>query len=316
MVGYKHYAEPPVDEVLLQQKARQVLSSFVTFNKESLQEVADAHGVELATMVLYLYLSESRCGDFISELDALPPQAEKFSSPPKILVVPGLSFKEHPEMGGDGVLIKEIGTLFGNDVEIVDIKSKGSVSENSAIVQEALLKEQASRVWIVSLSKGTAEVRKFFQDNADAVPHNIVGWVDLSGVFSGTPLADVKLNSFVKRVFYKGMCRAFSTSYAGLDELRTKHEFWESAFKVEQNIEILHIVGIPLLSHMNGHIISKYRQLCAFGPNDGIIALSDVLDYPGKIYPVWGGDHMMRVQGLSALWYKIFHYVNLYTKED
>jgi hypothetical protein len=52
------------------------------------------------------------------------------------------------------------------------------------------------------------------------------------------------------------------------------------------------------------------RLLKTFGPNDGLTPLRDCFDYPGRIYPVWGADHFMRIPDLTALLYKLFHFID------
>ena len=43
--------------------------------------------------------------------------------------------------------------------------------------------------------------------------------------------------------------------------------------------------------------------------NFTIKALTDCLDLPGYIYPIWGCDHFMRSPYMSAYLYQLFNYI-------
>jgi hypothetical protein len=308
----KYFGQAPIDEILLKNEAQKLIKSTNYFDATSLAKINTDYGVELATMALYLYLCNNEHKDFINEINSYPDQLIKseFTTLPKIFVVPGLSYLEHPEMGGNGKIIKEIGALFGNQVEVIQIKSKGSLLENSQIIQQTILSDKSNSLWIVSLSKGSAETRLFLERNRHNFAANIKGWIDLSGIFNGTMLADLKLDNIYKKCFYKILLPFFKTSYQGLDELRESCSYWSKKFEPIGNFDIIHVAGFPLMSHINSCMIKKYKILAKLGPNDGMIKLSNLFNYPGKIYPVWGVDHMMRIHHLSSLWYKLFHYVN------
>ena len=60
-------------------------------------------------------------------------------------------------------------------------------------------------------------------------------------------------------------------------------------------MKLLSLVGFPLRQFLTTPFSRFYhRTLAAHGPNDGTILLSDLLAWPGEIYPVWGMDHFFR----------------------
>jgi hypothetical protein len=42
-----------------------------------------------------------------------------------------------------------------------------------------------------------------------------------------------------------------------------------------------------------------HRRIAPLGPNDGTVLLTDILRWPGEVYPVWGADHYFRPEGTA-----------------
>jgi hypothetical protein len=42
----------------------------------------------------------------------------------------------------------------------------------------------------------------------------------------------------------------------------------------------------------------------------------DCFDYPGRIFPVWGTDHFMRIPDLAALLYKLMQFIGAVESES
>jgi hypothetical protein len=60
-------------------------------------------------------------------------------------------------------------------------------------------------------------------------------------------------------------------------------------------LKMISLVGFPLREHLTTPF-SRFchRTLSAWGPNDGTVLLSDLIAWPGEVYPVWGADHFFR----------------------
>ncbi|MCW8932619.1 MAG: hypothetical protein OQL19_20590, partial [Gammaproteobacteria bacterium] len=74
-------------------------------------------------------------------------------------------------------------------------------------------------------------------------------------------------------------------------------------------IDCVHVLPIPLRSHLQSMLKKRYEQLLSYGPNDGIVPIYDVEQLPGYIYPLWGIDHFMRMPQIGALLYQFFTYI-------
>jgi hypothetical protein len=55
------------------------------------------------------------------------------------------------------------------------------------------------------------------------------------------------------------------------------------------------VIGFPLKQHMTSRLSrSCHRTLAQWGPTDGTTSLSDLVGWPGDVYPAWGMDHYFR----------------------
>lgn len=69
------------------------------------------------------------------------------------------------------------------------------------------------------------------------------------------------------------------------------------------SLPVVHIVGFPESDDLSTAVARRScERLLPFGVNDGGgVLLSDVLDYPGVIYPVLGQDHYLRDLNLQKV---------------
>jgi hypothetical protein len=220
--------------------------------------------------------------------------------------VPAMFYQEHPEVGGDGSLTSQIARACGLDAAVVPIESRGSVSANARIIRDVVYAEKAKEIWLVSSSKGSAEVRLALQTYGnDMLDGRIHLWISVSGLSNGSSLIDHMLRSPGHRLKTHLLCGVTGVDYQGLRELTTGHEFWQTRFEPPAGMRVLNIVGVPLLCHVQKALLARYTRLKHLGPNDGMTVLNDSL-LPGDIYPVWGADHFLRSSQCSPLLYRVF----------
>lgn len=294
------------DEVALLNRAQQLLDQGDT------AAVAD---VDLSVALLYQQLLHSEKTELFRKLQKLPIQTISGQQAVKVLIVPSFFYQEYPEIGGDGKLAQSIAAAHGFISEVVAIKSRGSVTENKAIIQQALAKQDHPNVWLLSISKGTADLRACLQDyQTDDFPQNIKGWINFSGIFAGSVLADHRSSHALKRVFLKSVCKLTGVNYQSVQELRTSHEYWQKSMSFLNQIQMIHVIGFPLRAHVQPMLAHRFVQLAVNGPTDGMIDLSAVLNYPGQILPLWGHDHFIRGQQVSQLLYQLCHHISHYNQ--
>jgi hypothetical protein len=299
---------PLIDEVELFLCATNLLKDGLT--SKTLDDITSTHGTDQATAVLYQYLSSTHETD-IAQINAYPEVIVAPHRPTKIIIIPGMFYKEHSDIGGDGALIKTIAEKFGFETERIDVLSRGSVLDNKEIIKKKLLENQHKNVWLVSLSKGSTEARLALEDmsGTDSVK-NITGWINIGGLLNGTLHADKKLHSLFSKIIWYLTLQVLRIDYAVTEEIAYKNKTLQNTMNIDSHVHMIHIVGFPLRSHVEPFLRSKYKTLATIGPNDGIILLKDLLYISGTVYPVWGVDHFLRTSEMSGIIYKVCHYIN------
>jgi len=303
----------PIDEVDL---ARQVAPAVERLSGEipdvrRLREAMLSQGIDFATMLFHQAIHASPLhGEFARLIDGLPVSAMAGPAAGKLIIVPAMFYRERPALGGEGRLVAEVASACGFETEILPIGSRGSVTENQALVWEALVREARSDLWLFSLSKGGAEVRLALQTHAGhPVLRKIRGWINVSGLVRGTHYIDSMLSSATGRLRVRALCLALGMSYEGVKELQTTHGYWREALELPAGMTVINLVGVPLLCHIQEGLVARYRRLSRFGPNDGFVLLPESIIFPGLIYPIWGSDHLFRSPQVSPLLYRVFRYV-------
>jgi hypothetical protein len=60
-------------------------------------------------------------------------------------------------------------------------------------------------------------------------------------------------------------------------------------------MEPVQIVGFPLRKHLScWRARLWHRRFRSLGPNDSVMLLTDLLDTPGTVIPIWGADHYLK----------------------
>jgi hypothetical protein len=311
----KRFLGPPVDEVALHAEAERALAACAlgacgkAAEADLARTLAAAHP-DLATCILYKHLLQSH-GPFIRGLDGLPAAPDPAPKDVRILIVPGMFHAEYPDVGADGKLVRSIFAKNGFAAEIVPVDSRGTVGVNQGIVREALLRRTDGAVWLISISKGSADVRACLQDlPAGDIPRHLKGWINFSGTFSGSILSDHRSDTAFKKIYFRLVCLMAGVDYALVEEMATTNPIWLRKPGFAERMEIIHVLGFPLLSHVQPMLAHRFLRLSKWGPTDGMIRLLDAVGYPGHVYPVWGCDHFARTSALSALLYRLSRYIS------
>lgn len=304
----KIFSQALCDETQLAMDAEKQLATYTTMppDADDILKLSQQHSADLAARTFYEGLLISKHQAFFHKLNQYSTKALKHQANIKIILIPGMFYKEHPETGANGQLITDIAQKFGFEVECIPIQSRGSISANARLINEKLTGEKHPNIWLISISKGSCDVRHYLQ--SPELNPNIKGWINIAGIHKGLPHLDKRLNTPVKKIWLKMLCTLFSVNYQALLELQTTHPFWTNQHWPE-DIEMIHILPIPHSTHIQTMLAKKYQQTLHHGPNDGLTPITDILGYPGHIYPIWGCDHFMRISALSSYIYQLFNYI-------
>jgi hypothetical protein len=262
-----------------------------------LNQLAQEHGMDLATAILYdRLLRHPVHGAFVRQVqsgDALTPSQSVL-----VGIVPGAFYREHKNTGADGARLAQIVRSMDCAVECVSLRSFGSLAENAALLSGWLRQHQGRPVVLVSLSKGSADLKiALGLRNAPELFRDVKGWVSLSGLPQGTPLVAWLRRQPLRRWGVGLLLRLRGQRYSVVEELRHEPDgplaTWPA---LPPRMSVIHVVGFPLRRHLAHPWAARaYERLSPLGPNDGGgFLLGDVTRLPGSVYPVWGADHYLQ----------------------
>jgi len=308
----KTLAAPMLDEVKLARNADELTARFAGRipTRSELTDITHSHGIDLATRVLYDSIIRAN-HDFIQTIDHIQPGSSSASAGFKLVIIPALAYKERPEFGGDGTVIAEIARACGIETEVLEILSLGACVDNAELIKSRIEQEKSTQIVLLSMSKGGAETRLALEALQYAPSSKTVrAWINLCGFVRGSPHSDQALSSLSLRVRVRLLCLALSADYRMVDELYTQNPRWLQPFALPENLLVINLFGIPLLSHIQQrNQYNRYARLMSSGPNDGFAFLSDMIVPNSHSYPLWGADHYFRTPQVSPLLYRIFEYL-------
>ena len=263
-----------------------------------LKQVAAQEGVDFATALLYDRLVRSpEHGPFIEHIRSGLESDDTGRPEGTLAIVPGACYVEYPATGADGRRLRAVAEQLGWQVEVVPVHSFGPLETNAQTICTWLDERSDEPVLLVSLSKGGADVKTALaRPDAWHAFRNVVGWINVSGIVFGTPLAGWVLRHWFRKLLTRLSCWCRGYEFSVLGELdRFRGCPLEGEFVLPPWVRLVHVVGLPLSVHLDSKRARRgHRRLASLGPNDGGgILLGDVCRLPGLIYPVWGADHYL-----------------------
>ena len=257
-------------------------------------EIAVDRGIDFATALVYdrlLRIPSNR--KFVEDASGNARMA--ISGNTCFAVVPGAFHKHHTHTGADGNRIVRMLRKGGGRVEVINVESFGRVRRNAEIVAEWLEGRRKERIVVVSLSKGSAEVKAAFRNHPE-LAENVLGWVSLSGIVNGTPLVNWLEGQPWRLWGIRFLLWMRGLPFAAVHDLRHDPEGLLAKWgERAEELPVVHINAVPLYRHLRHPWAPKaYRRLKELGPNDGGgILLGELPQLPGIVYPVWGADHYL-----------------------
>jgi hypothetical protein len=303
------------DEALLERVARWTqYPTLADLTHARLQRLSEEEGIDFATALLYNRLIHSpQHGVGIARIDSFPPQGSsplapagrgdggEGARPLTLAIVPGACYVEYPHTGAGGERLRAIAETLGCQTKVVPIESFGSLAENARTICDWLNGCRDERLVVVSLSKGGADLKfALARPEAEFAFRRVKGWVNLSGIVHGTPLAGWFLSRSLSRWLLHLLCWYRGYRFEYLQDLdRRSGGPLDFDLRLPDHLKVLHVVGFPLIRHLSSPLARRtHHRLAPLGPNDGGgIMLADVLRLPGLVYPVWGTDHYMQPGG-------------------
>jgi hypothetical protein len=259
-----------------------------------LARIAETKGLDFATGLLYERLVRSQpTRSFLDEIriETKPDRTVLFG------LVPGAFYQNHKHTGADGARIIELIRKSGCECQTVPIRSFGTLEENAALISRWLAMQRGKRVALVSLSKGSADLKIAIQNASPEIFDTVISWVSFSGIVHGTPLINWLKDQRLRLLGVKLLLMLRGQSFSSAEDLKYREDGPLSSWsKIPPQLQIIHICGFPRHRHLRHPWAPRaYRRLAKSGPNDGGgILLGDVGRLPGIVYPVWGADHYLQ----------------------
>jgi hypothetical protein len=306
----------PLDERMLSRFERELLDrasdwpdpiNLAELTVDELRAVAEREGIDFATALLYQRVCASeQHGPFIQAIDELLDDTGPIGDAPyKLAIVPGAFYQEFPASGADGRLVREAARPLEIDVEVIPVKSFGSIKSNAEIIVNWLQEHDRGPTVLVSLSKGGSDIKQALdRPGAGQAFRDVVAWVNLSGILYGTPLVSWVLRWKLRTWWYRCLLGVRGYDFDVVRQLDcTADSPLHKTLTLPAGMRAIHVVGFPLRDHLTNSLARRwYRRIRHCGPNDGAgILLGNLTRTPGQVYPLWGADHYLRPRGRDPI---------------
>lgn len=296
------FAAPLADEQGLRQSVAPLVAALAGRlpGPEELAAVGAERGLDLATTWLHEALLASAHGPLLGRLDG-PPRAPAAPARVRVVVVPTLFWREHPEIGGDGQLILDVARRLGLSAERAPLRSVAGLEENAQRLL-AHLERSDGPLALVSLSKGGLDVKRMLaRSGAHAALGRVTAWASVAGLTGGTPLVDRLFRHPALRLSWGLYLRWHGGSLGSLRGLgASQAEACEPA-AVPAHWRVLSLPALPLRGHLQPGAVRGFERLAPLGPNDGLVPFWNAVVPGGEIGALWGCDHYVRRPGLDRL---------------
>lgn len=206
----------------------------------------------------------------------------------EVIFVPGFLYKRYPITGADLAAPRASLKKIGLSHSFVETVEDGTIEANAEIVMAAIRAKVPSgrRMILVSVSKSGPEVALALTRLAPGETGKVAAWVNIAGTLQGSPLADdesFQLENYTGRIDMAGV-ESMSTA-------RSRRRF--AAFRIPEHVLVVNYLGVPLLGSVSMLASRGFFHLRAFGPNDGLALLPDLIIPGGVTLAEVGPDHFL-----------------------
>jgi len=272
----------------------------IVFSEQVLKQLTAVEGIDFATALLYNdVINSSRYGSFIKQIDRLrdEPAVNNRRINALLAIAPGAFYKEYPQSGADGPLLRQQAEILHCPCELIPSPSMGGIAENGRAICDWLATRPERRIILASISKGGSDIKAALaRPEAATSFQRVVAWINLGGMLDGSAAVEWILQNRLRRLAYRSLFWWRGLRLEVFTDLRraagTPLDF---PLSIPERLLAIHVVGFPLRNHLCNRLSRTcHARVAPLGPNDGAILLSDVLRMPGLVYPVWGADHYLR----------------------
>jgi hypothetical protein len=211
----------------------------------------------------------------------------------RIVLVPGILYRDYPETGADGAVLKEIAGRLSIPFDVIPLDgTEGLDVAADLIVQFLAALPTGAGLLVFSLSKGSAEFRHAIAKHGHAAFQSVRAWVSVSGLPLGTPSVELVLSRRIPLAMFSLWFWFKRWKLATVRHLLLHRP--GARFHLPAHVRFIQVAAFPLQSDLQDARSRRLRRrLAAFGPNDGFAVLSELAELPGTVYPLRGVDHYL-----------------------
>lgn len=226
---------------------------------------------------------------------------------PHVVLVPGAFFREYPQHGGYGQALEDALLRLGVPVTRIDVPSFSSVDTSGQLIFDWFSKHQGEPVIIVSLSKGSTDVIKFFsllKENKIPVSRFCHSWISVCGIIFGTPIVEAIKKERIRFFAIQMLFRYLGYKSKDLNSLnRVECEKRAKEMFPLLSVPSYHVVAVPYFKNLSSKFaIRAAKRAWEFGASDGGgVLIEDYLSYPGTVVALHRADHYFKNTSIETV---------------
>jgi hypothetical protein len=207
----------------------------------------------------------------------------------EFLFVPTYLYKRLTFTGADMAAPRAAMQEVGFSCYFVETKDDGAVETNADLVIAAIRARAQSgrRLIIVSASKSGPEVALALTRLGPAETHHVAAWINAVGALQGSPVADERLAPEIEFIVGK----IDPEGRESITTARSRERF--VSFRIPEHVLVVNYFGIPVSGSISFLARRGFFPLRKYGPNDGIVLLSDMIFPRGVTLAELGSDHFI-----------------------
>ena len=207
----------------------------------------------------------------------------------EVMLVPTYLYKRLPATGADLAVPRNVLRKLGVGFQFVETAEDGAIEKNADIIAAAIRGRAQSgrRLLVISASKSGPEVALALTRLGTPEAGHVAAWINAVGALQGTPLSDERLLPELEDL-------VGPVNVAGMESLMTQPSRLRfESFRLPDDMLVVNYFGIPLSGSVSSWARAGFTPLKKYGPNDGILLLSDMV-YPGGVtIAELGADHFL-----------------------
>ncbi len=230
-----------------------------------------------------------------------------------LAVAPGMFYKDNPNVGADGRVVREIARELGLKETVIPTEQTGTVERNGEIICEYLRgRKDVKGIILASTSKGSSDIKKALKQCGHEAwfKEKVRGWFSMGGIFRGSPMITAIHDNWRYRLEGRSYFCWNGYNYEGFKSIRAGDKMpLADPMTLPSSLLMVNIVPIPMFRLVVPRARPFYEYLTKDGPNDGMSMLGDIYVPQAITYGSWRNDHYFRFPMYKYRMYAFITYI-------